>query len=97
MADFCTQCTAELLREEGHSGDFVGLSTAEDTEAGRFTTVRCEGCGVIDVDHTGRCVSAHTADPRIGGGPLCSCLDNECCPDIVAGFRCRKQVENRRE
>lgn len=57
MADFCTQCTAELLGEEGHSGDFVGLSTAAETAAGLYQIVLCEGCGAIQVDHTGRCVS----------------------------------------
>ncbi len=58
MADFCTQCTADLLGEEGHSGDFVGLSTAQETAAGRYLPVLCEGCGYTQVDHTGRCVSS---------------------------------------
>lgn len=57
MAEFCTQCLEELLCEPGHASDFMGLSTVEDTLQEEYAVVLCEGCGVIQVDHTGRCVS----------------------------------------
>lgn len=57
MADFCAQCIADLLGEDGHASDFMGMSTAEDTLEERYPIVLCEGCGAIQVDHTGRCVS----------------------------------------
>lgn len=53
MAEFCKQCAEEL----GLPPDFVGLSTAEDTKNQMYCIVLCESCGVIQVDHEGRCVS----------------------------------------
>lgn len=55
MADFCKQCSEELFTED--FGDLKGLSTQENTLAGEFALVVCEGCGTIQVDHTGKCVS----------------------------------------
>jgi hypothetical protein len=55
MADFCNQCTDN--RSGDCVGDFVNLSTAADTEAGLFPVVLCEGCGAIQVDHLGNCIS----------------------------------------
>lgn len=55
MADFCRQCHPEFY--EGRKGDLEGLSTKADTEAGRYPVVLCEGCGPIQVDHEGNCVS----------------------------------------
>ncbi len=57
MADFCTQCAKDLFGD-GHSGDLAGLSTVQETAAGLYRVVLCEGCGPIQVDHTGRCVSS---------------------------------------
>ena len=56
MSDFCMQCTTNLLGEP-HPGDFAGMSTEEDTTAGLYPVVLCEGCGPAQVDHTGRCIS----------------------------------------
>lgn len=53
MAEFCKQCAAAM----GFEPDFVGASTAEDTANGLFVVVLCEGCGPIQVDHTGKCIS----------------------------------------
>lgn len=61
MADFCKQCSTELFGED--FGDFVGLSTIKQTEEGLYPLVLCEGCGAIQVDHTGKCMS-------------CDCLRN---------------------
>ncbi|MFC1453656.1 hypothetical protein ACFLQL_00565 [Verrucomicrobiota bacterium] len=59
MADFCKQCVEELFDgpQEGVTNDMEGLSTEEDTKEGLFPSVLCEGCGFIQVDHTGKCVT----------------------------------------
>jgi len=55
MADFCKQCSIEDFGED--FGDMAGISTEADTQAGRFAMVLCEGCGGIQVDHEGHCVT----------------------------------------
>ena len=65
MADFCTQCSVEHFGKD--HGDFEGISTESDTKKGLFANVLCEGCGAIQVDHTGRCVSED-----------CSCYFKDC-------------------
>jgi len=57
MSDFCYQCTSDVLGVKGEKNDFVGISSADDTAKGQYPVVLCEGCGPIQVDHTGRCVS----------------------------------------
>ena len=57
MADFCRQCTEEVLGQNGNENDFIGASTPEDTAKGLYPVVLCEGCGPIQVDHTGKCIS----------------------------------------
>jgi hypothetical protein len=61
MADFCNQCIEEILgvdtEAEGFDGDLSGLCTESDEARGLYATVLCEGCGPIQVDHTGKCVS----------------------------------------
>ena len=59
MADFCKQCGVAMFGDD--YGDLSGLSTAEDTENGLFCCVLCEGCGPIQVDHTGACISSDCA------------------------------------
>jgi hypothetical protein len=56
MADFCMQCTEKLFGKD-LKNDLSGLSTPEDTTKGLYPVVICEGCGHIQVDHEGRCVS----------------------------------------
>ena len=48
MADFCKQCAREI----GQPSDFVGMCDDEE-----IVTVLCEGCGPIDVDCYGVCIS----------------------------------------
>jgi len=56
MADFCLQCNDRLFGPT-IPNDFVDISKEEDTLNGRYITVLCEGCGMVQVDHTGRCVT----------------------------------------
>jgi len=55
MASFCLQCSIEIWGEGEY--DFANISTEDDTKKGLFPIVLCEGCGPIQVDHTGRCIS----------------------------------------
>ena len=55
MADFCKGCSIDILGED--FGDLKGLSTEDDTSNGLFSVVLCEGCGPIQVDHEGTCIS----------------------------------------
>lgn len=54
MADFCMQCS------ESHgfpNVDLVGITTAAEWDEGKAAVVICEGCGHIQVDPQGRCIS----------------------------------------
>ena len=53
MADYCRQCWGD----EPYTGDLAGLSTEDDTRNNLYPIVLCEGCGDIQVDHTGKCIS----------------------------------------
>jgi len=55
MADFCKECSMELFDKDCE--DLKGLSTEEDTKNGLYCVVICEGCGYIQVDHEGKCIS----------------------------------------
>lgn len=54
MADFCLQCSVAMGFD---FPDLDGISTEEDTKKGLFANVICEGCGFIQVDHTGKCIT----------------------------------------
>ena len=54
MAEFCKQCSEELFDKD--YGNFAGQSTAADTKNGLFSGQLCESCGLVLVDHTGKCV-----------------------------------------
>lgn len=55
MADFCKQCSIYMSGEDDK--DLAGCSTEQDTRNGLYCMVMCEGCGYIQVDHTGQCIS----------------------------------------
>jgi hypothetical protein len=55
MADFCNQCAATLGFDHG---DLDGITKPEDWEKGLAAVVLCEGCGAIQVDPQGNCISA---------------------------------------
>lgn len=54
MAEFCKECNYELF---DMPSDFAGLTTQEDWELGLSVVVLCEGCGPIQVDPDGKCIS----------------------------------------
>lgn len=56
MADFCKQCSTALFGVD--SRDLAELISKEDAEKGFSTsTVLCEGCGPIQVNYEGACIS----------------------------------------
>ena len=55
MADFCRQCSIYMFGKD--YGDLKGLSSEEDTKNELYAIALCEGCGLIQVDHEGNCVS----------------------------------------
>jgi hypothetical protein len=60
MADFCRQCgIAEFGMD---TRDLAGLTKPEDWAKGLAVGVICEGCGIIQVDPEGNCIT-----------PECSC------------------------
>lgn len=54
MADFCLQCATAL---DFPTTDMAKITTAEEWGEGLAAIVLCEGCGVIQVDPEGRCVT----------------------------------------
>lgn len=55
MADFCAACSEEIFDKDFK--ELAGISTEQDTKEGRYAEVICEGCGFIQVDHAGVCVT----------------------------------------
>ena len=56
MADFCNQCSMDMFGEE--LGDLKNITSSEDFDNGKAAVVICEGCGFIQVDPIGRCISS---------------------------------------
>lgn len=65
MAEFCKQCSERLFGKDFQ--DFTGLTTTQDEKDGKAAVVLCEGCGTIQVDTTGKCVSKDCLDPNHDG------------------------------
>lgn len=55
MADFCKACSKAIFGED--FGELAGITKPEDWQQSKAVTVICEGCGVIQVDPEGNCVS----------------------------------------
>lgn len=55
MADFCKQCSTDSFGQD--YGDLAGITTKEDQAKGLYAVVLCEGCGPIQVDTEGACIS----------------------------------------
>jgi hypothetical protein len=56
MADFCKACSIDLFGEDFK--ELAGITAQEAWDAGTACKVICEGCGYIQVDPDGNCVSA---------------------------------------
>lgn len=56
MADFCKQCSIHHFGTD--YGDLSGVTPKEDWEKGLAQVVICEGCGPIQVDPEGNCVTS---------------------------------------
>lgn len=61
MAEFCRQC-AERLGLEGWEDDFKGLTSKKNWAEGKAALVLCEGCGPIQVDPDGKCVTKNCSE-----------------------------------
>jgi hypothetical protein len=55
MADFCRACS--ILIFDRDYGEMAGITAQKDWDEGRACPVLCEGCGPIQVDPDGNCVS----------------------------------------
>lgn len=55
MADFCAQCSIDTFGRDG--GDLKGLTPVLRWVFGEAAGALCEGCGAIQVDPHGYCVS----------------------------------------
>lgn len=67
MADFCKQCSLDTFDKDYQ--ELAGLSKESDTTNGLYASAICEGCGYIQVDHTGRCVSPDCLVDHTTGKP----------------------------
>ena len=55
MADFCKSCSEEHFGQDFK--ELAGITTSDAFASARAAVVICEGCGPIQVDPEGRCVS----------------------------------------
>jgi hypothetical protein len=67
MADFCKQCSLEIFGED--FGDLAGLIPEELVKTGVRVVALCEGCGPIQVDYEGRCISPDCLEQHGLKGP----------------------------
>lgn len=58
MAEFCRACEKKLIGADVCFNDAEGLTTEEAWKDGRAALFMCEGCGTIQVDPEGNCVSS---------------------------------------
>ena len=67
MADFCKQCSMDIFGEDFK--DLSGLTKEEDWQQHKAVATICEGCGLIQVDPDGNCVTtACLKSGRLGHG-----------------------------
>jgi len=55
MADFCKQCSIDVFGKDFE--ELAKITTEENWKKGKACCVICEGCGMIQVDPDGNCVS----------------------------------------
>lgn len=57
MADFCRQCAEALYgKDERYLNDCSGMVEEFEVKEGFTAGAICERCGIIRVDHDGKCV-----------------------------------------
>lgn len=81
MADFCKACTEATFGIYAAQGnDMADITSQEDWDKGLAASVLCEGCGPIQVDPEGNCVSTdclehgragHGLPWKAGAEPTC--------------------------
>jgi len=64
MSDFCKQCSLRIFGEDYR--ELAGITKVEDWAEEKACVVLCEGCGPIQVDPEGNCVSKDCLE-RHGG------------------------------
>ena len=65
MADYCKQCSMEHFGQD--FDDLAGITSPEEEAKGRYAVVICEGCGSIQVDPSGTCISHPHTEIRTYG------------------------------
>lgn len=55
MADFCKQCSLDLFGVDFN--ELANITSVDDWVLGKACCVICEGCGPIQVDPKGNCIS----------------------------------------
>lgn len=55
MADFCRACSIAHFGKDHR--ELAGLTSRKDWKAGKAAVVICKGCGYIQVDPDGNCIS----------------------------------------
>ncbi len=55
MSDYCKQCSEKIFRQD--FGDMKGITKPEDWAKDMAACVICEGCGHIQVDPEGNCIT----------------------------------------
>lgn len=65
MADFCKQCSIATFGKDFE--DMARLCTKGDNEKNEYSEVLCEGCGFIQVNYLGECVTAGCLEKHTDG------------------------------
>lgn len=55
MADFCKKCSEKMFGEDFK--ELAGISTEQNDKDELYASVICEGCGFIQVNSKGECIS----------------------------------------
>lgn len=55
MADYCQQCSEAIFGKDFR--ELAGITSPEGWAEGKSCVVICEGCGPVQVDPEGRCIS----------------------------------------
>ena len=66
MAEFCKACSIELYGKD--LKELANITTESDLKRARAASVLCEGCGPIQVDQHGNCVSDCLKSGKEGHG-----------------------------